>query len=278
MSSQKQLSKRASLPDELNKYAKYKWEFLRRNPEFISDYEEMQKEIEEEYEDGRFPNVYMLPEEIKFCSKWKIANTMDPYNSFDDYKNFWTFTDNDIKLTKNLRRFLIEPKKLLFQWLYPEFLPGRPIIRHDLEITDKLGDTGRIKIEIDFNYSKKFLKEQLKFFVDEWKALYEEIYKEKIYNEFCKEKGIHSLPIQDDIIDEFNKVYKKRIKKRNQKYGKKYHFDNFDLYLQVYDLRKEGKSWSKITSMLDLNSVQTARNHYNAACEIIEKGIELYVK
>jgi len=69
-----------------------------------------------------------------------------------------------------------------------------------------------------------------------------------------------------------------RLKERKTEYEKKYHFDNFDLYLQVYDLRQEGKSWSAITSDLNLNSVQTARNHFNAAREIIEKGVELYVK
>ena len=69
-----------------------------------------------------------------------------------------------------------------------------------------------------------------------------------------------------------------RLKERKTEYEKKYHFDNFDLYLQVYDLKQEGISWAKIKSTLDLNSAQTARNHHNAACELIEKGIELYVK
>lgn len=69
-----------------------------------------------------------------------------------------------------------------------------------------------------------------------------------------------------------------RLKERKEKYERKYHFDNYDLYLQVYDLREEGKSWSKITNELNLNSVQTARNHYNAAYALIEKGIDLYVK
>ena len=61
-------------------------------------------------------------------------------------------------------------------------------------------------------------------------------------------------------------------------YKKKYHFDNFDEYLKVYDLREKDVSWAKITSKLGLNSVQTARNHYKAACEMINKGVDLYVK
>lgn len=79
-------------------------------------------------------------------------------------------------------------------------------------------------------------------------------------------------------MNEFEKIYKQKIKQRNQKYTKKYHFDNFDDYLNVYDLRKKKVSWANITSELGLNSIQTARNHYKAACYIIEKGIELYVK
>jgi len=68
------------------------------------------------------------------------------------------------------------------------------------------------------------------------------------------------------------------LKERKEKYEKKYHFDNYDLYIQVYDLKQEGMSYSQIASKLNLNSWQTSRNHYKAARELIEKGIELYVK
>jgi hypothetical protein len=56
----------------------------------------------------------------------------------------------------------------------------------------------------------------------------------------------------------------------------KLHYDNFDDYLKVYDLRQEGKSWSKTKELLNLNSVQSARNYYRAACERIEKGLDTH--
>jgi hypothetical protein len=56
----------------------------------------------------------------------------------------------------------------------------------------------------------------------------------------------------------------------------KLHYDNFDDYLKVYDLRQEGKSWSKIKELLNLNSLQTARNYHRAACERIEKGLDTH--
>ena len=77
---------------------------------------------------------------------------------------------------------------------------------------------------------------------------------------------------------EIEKEFKKEFKKRKQKYQKKYHFDNYDDYLKVYDLREQGVSWAKIYKKLDLNNVDTARNHYKAACKIIDRGIDYYVK
>jgi hypothetical protein len=112
-------------------------------------------------------------------------------------------------------------------------------------LSKRLIEKGLLKIEIDLNYSKNRLIKEFKVLIDEWKERYE------------------------------NEQTSSLLK---EKYEKKYHFDNFDLYLQVYDLKQEGKSWAKITKELNLNSVQTARNHYKAALELIDKGIDLYVK
>ena len=117
-----------------------------------------------------------------------------------------------------------------------------------------------------------------KALIDKLKLLYENDLMKQLYMKFLDDRNINSFNINKDLTIEFERIYKKELKRRKKVYEQKLHFDNFDLYLQVYDLKQEGKSWAKITEELNLNSVQTARNHYNAACELIEKGIDLYVK
>ena len=103
--------------------------------------------------------------------------------------------------------------------------------------------------------------------------LYENAYKRNLFEEFSKKNGILSFPINDDQHEEFKKTYKKAKKNRQKSYEQKMHFDNFNLYLSVYDLRESGLSWGKIKSKLNLNSIQTARNHFNSASELIKNGI-----
>jgi hypothetical protein len=177
----------------------------------------------------------------------------------------------------------------MYTWLnLPELLYNRPakvldgwaFDREDerIYIPKRLGEEGTLTVMIDMRYSKNKLIRELKFLIDDWKEKYEWRYKQNLYKEFCRDKNIHSFPINETLMKEFEKLYKKELKNRNEKYQPKFHFDNFDLYLKVYDFRKEGKSWSEITSTLNLNSMQTARNHYRSACEIIEKGVDAYVQ
>ena len=109
--------------------------------------------------------------------------------------------------------------------------------------------TGLIDIQIDLNYSKNRLMEEIEALVDNLKKSHDE----KL----------------------------KQIGNRREEYKRKYHFDNFNIYLQVWDLReKERLKWSDIGNKLfpDMeNKVQTARNYHKAASMLIEKGIDLYV-
>ena len=120
--------------------------------------------------------------------------------------------------------------------------------------------------------------DELKERMGGWKSDYEKEYKEWLSEQYYKKDNQPLAKKNERKRKDFESFYKQKIIERQKPYKTKYHFDNFDKYLQVYDLKKEGKSWAKIASTLNLNSDQTARNHYNAACEIIEKGVEIYVK
>lgn len=287
-----------SLTDYKIQYAKYKWEFLRRNRDYIEDWIRLQNVLENKYGDWAPPDGRYSKEEVSFCHKWKLGNALSPDTSYDDWTKFSYRPDNPDVFEKDINfapgsgvlRIGLVLHRLMFEWLNPDFLLGLPIriidgwaYEHEGEslrrcISDKLSETGKLTVEIDLNFSKSRLTKEFKILLDEWNMLYEDAYKEKIYRAFCKERDIHSFPIDENLMKEFKKIYKQELTQRKQPYRKKYHFDNFDDYLNVYDLREEGVSWAKIASKLGLNSVQTARNHYKAACEIIDQGVDLYVK
>jgi len=289
--------KMTQLADDLIQYTKYKWEFLRRNPKYIDEWEQLQEVLEKEYGDWQPPNGRLTDEEIDFCKRWNIHNPICPDNSYDDMIQSFSPPNDSIP-----PKVSIDPHRIMYERLHvPEPLGGRPVIvldgyeRLDSMVVGSVSERpGVLTIEVDLNYSKNRLMKELKTALDEWKQLYEDEWKKRLYLKFREEKGfprfpteeldtfdeidIHMLPIHEEHKDEFEKIYKKELKKRKRRYKQKLHFDNFDLYLQVYDLREKKVSWAKIKSTLGLNSKQTARNHWLSACEVIEKGIELYVK
>ncbi|MBW2645547.1 MAG: hypothetical protein JRE23_05100 [Deltaproteobacteria bacterium] len=273
----------SNLPQDLIQYTKYKWEFLRRNQRYIDGWEKLQKILENKYGEWRPPNGELTNEEVDFCIKWKMSHPFAPDVSCD-------------QLERVAEAGKLDTYALLYHWLYPACSSGRPFtIVGEKEIWDTLGsengatpqytipleaatklaNTGKLTVEVDLNYSKNRPMKEFKILIDEWKTSYEHAYLRHLHMSFMTN---HNTPIDDNLKQQFKKICEQDLKKRQRKYRKKYHFDNFDTYLQVYDLKQEGKSWAKITSTLNLNSVQTARNHYNAACEMIEKGVDLYVK
>jgi len=285
-----------SLTDNQIRYSKYKWEFLRRNDEYIVDWKQFIKTMEDDSihpKDGS-----MAKPEIEFCKKWKIASVLDPDQSYDEYVNFSSISEegdrsenSDTTATKQAPvDYGIDIYRRMFNWLFPEFFPGRPIVVEDgwdifvygatsrRFIEGHFAKHGKLRIQIDLKYSKRKLMQELKALIDDWKILYEDSHKKLLFNNFCADKGVHKFSISEEQRLEFEKVYEKSLKKDKKKYKQKHHFDNFDIYLDVYDLRKKGTSWSKLTKQLKLNSIQTARNHYNTAVELINGGIELYVK
>ena len=68
--------------EERRQYAKYKWEFLRRNPEYIKDYKNFQGTLKNKY--GGIPSIADLnKEKFSLCEKWKIIGAISPDTSYD---------------------------------------------------------------------------------------------------------------------------------------------------------------------------------------------------
>jgi len=250
-------------------YAKYKWEFLRRNPSYVKEWEELQgtlEKLENQYKhitenedwtggEEEFIEYKSKEKEIKweFCERWNISSPrLPPDLSYDE-------------LAKMTAEFLIymslAPIKnlpirelTLSTYLADRDEWGRPIDMRRATVVEKtfmswsdtLAEDGKIRLEIDLSYSLNRLVTAFEAFVREWQ--------EKLQSHW---KFIEREEPRETLIT-------------------KLHYGNFDDYLKVYDLRQESKSWSKIKKLLNLNSLQTARNHYCAACERIEKGLDTH--
>ena len=118
--------------------------------------------------------------------------------------------------------------------------------------------------------------QDFKRIVDYWKAIYSNARESYLRERFCEERNI-SIDDQDCFDTEGFKEYRRvKLEEQESRYKHKRHFDNFDVYLQVYDLRQEGKSWNDIYRSMGLNSLQTARDHCNSAENLINKGVKLY--
>jgi hypothetical protein len=285
-----------SLSKNQIKYSKYRWEFLRRNKDYIAEWEKLQKFLKDVGINP--PDGSMSELEIDFCDKWKISNLLNPYVNYEEYINLSYIPDRDWLEHFNtpttndaLSNYGVDVHRLMFECLFPAYQHGRPIVVEDgwdinfddtvfhKSISNHFAERGILRITIDFNYSKRRILQELKSLIDEWKIFYKHSQRKLLFKKFCKDKNIHKFPISEQSKKEFEKAYKKSLKEIQKKYKqKKLHFGNFDVYLKVYDLREKKISWAKIAKKLGLNSIQTARNHYKAACEIIEKGIDLYVK
>jgi hypothetical protein len=70
------------------KASKWRWEFMRRNPEYIADYKEMSKleKKAKHYDEDhvRYHSTAKDEKESSYCKKWEIRKMCDPDKSFDD--------------------------------------------------------------------------------------------------------------------------------------------------------------------------------------------------
>ena len=138
-----------SLSDDQIKYAKYKWEFLRRSPEYSKDWKKLENTLTEKYGGWMGPPTgEMSKEEIAFCKKWKIACQLPPENSYDDYtihiderhplpkeeeneKNIDFDTLGFAVDETSLTSFGIDLHRIMFDRLFPEFIHLRPFMVED---------------------------------------------------------------------------------------------------------------------------------------------------
>jgi len=251
-------------------------------------------------------------EELNFCKKWNIRYPVNPTLHYKEYihkgeegyekirkyiQKKYGETGSDSSSYSPVHGMFGAHHLLSKIFLPKQFsqMPLTPIDTYTYEIeggtnidlSDKILRDGLLKIQVNLNYSKNRLLKEFKRMISEWKQIYEDAYRNNLYSEMHDENLNEASKIADkkerarqSVIcnKKFEKVYRQKLNSRKKMYEPKYHFDNFDIYLQVYDLKKEGKSWSEITSNLNLNSIQTARNNFNAADKIINEGIDLYVK
>ena len=72
------------------KWLKWRWEFMRRNPEYIKDYKKVKRLRNKANANTNDKNPYFLtPEgrkEKEYCTKWKLSSTQmfDPFKAFEE--------------------------------------------------------------------------------------------------------------------------------------------------------------------------------------------------
>jgi hypothetical protein len=124
-----------SLPPHFVQLARYKLEFLRRNPSYLKSYEKLQKTLIKKYSDWA-PHDEMTPEEIDFFKKWKIGNVFAPGKSYDEWTDNETvgMCSDGTERKKKVRGF--DFHRLLFNWLFPGFLYSWSILPTEPECLD----------------------------------------------------------------------------------------------------------------------------------------------
>jgi len=218
------------LSDDQIKYARYKWEFLRRNPEYIKDWQKLEDTLFKKYEDYYPPTGEQSKEEIEFCKKWEIACQLYPEYSYEDFTTginesfpFPNKENDEINgidfeslpyavSMASLTSLGLDVDRIMFDRLFPEFIYSRPVMAEDgweyeydrdgnifrRSFSDEVAKRGILTVKIDLNHSKNRLINDFKDFIDKWKKMYEKAFINFQYYKFCKEREIRSHPIKDE--------------------------------------------------------------------------------
>ena len=133
--------------------------------------------------------------------------------------------------------------------------------------TDDVAD-GRVILAIDIRYPKETIMRYVEQAIDSAKECHEIYTMAQLHlNEHWKASLARKEEASGEQYKEPEPHYTvKRIQD----------LESYELYLKVWDLKKDGYSYSDIQAELDLNSAQTARNYYKAAQELITKGVPGY--
>jgi hypothetical protein len=267
------MGEKMSYNERQNELAKYKWEFLRRNDEYIRDWEEMNEGLIEKYGyDYEYTLAIPPDEEFELCNKWGIDMALCPHDArppgtekIEWLRSAISDQGRDRGVRKGHVAIMVDGKVRCACEMFPE--------------------TGVMKIEIDLNFSKRKLKEEFSAFIDKWKTVYEREFEKVFAKRFCEEKTSKdadpgmSCETKRQIRENAKKACKEEIARRRSEHQCRLDLRRFDEYLEVWDLKKKGGlSWSEIAQRLfpeDVNGVQTAKNYFRAIDRFVKNPQEV---
>lgn len=221
----------------MNTEEKTQDEFLKYRWEFLRRNEQYQKDWSELQKSHNDENA------IAFSVKWNIRYPMDPNLSYDDLEQEILEQANEVNISISSLISPIDgfPVKLILGY---GFLPLREDDAGEIptNFIEEICHTGTLKIEIDLFYSKA-----------------------KIIKAIDRVVSDAHRYLEEKLGDDFKQKQLSMIKRR--------HYDNFENYLRVYDLKKAGRTWRQIKEELNLNDIQTARDHHKAASKLVDQGL-----
>jgi hypothetical protein len=246
---------------------KFRWEFLRRNKQYIQDWKELQivlkdkdnfKTLSEELsidftepseeelvtEQARLPKeiwdyrkfmddvqwntvmnvngirvcmlnpqrVVLKPEEKKFCEKWNISEPVDPKKSYEEYFDYelrelrraieegrvdgvdWHRNRVDkvdtCSLYWKLRPIHDLPIKELDAFQAYTYHLQEPVRSFHYYLDDKVVQEGRLRLEVNLNFSKARLMKEFDIILTWWLKEYQESFCDNYFpNKIAKELG-----------------------------------------------------------------------------------------
>ena len=180
-------------------YMRYKWEFLRRNNEYIRDWEKLPR-WPQDTESSITKACIWDDAARKFINKWKILEPTNPSATFDELISCTDMRYNFERL--NPKRHGIRAMMEVGAW---KFEMDNKTIR--MTINKHISETGELTIKLDLNYSKNRLVNEFKSFIDDWKRLYAHGHKELLEKRFLREKYIDESAYSEELRNEFEDAY-----------------------------------------------------------------------
>jgi len=237
-------------PAELVNVWRYRWEFLRRNPEYRADYtsfiqrfgdwfrqrgfwyETETRRLKWSRKDEDYFLEKILPVIAKLCTKWRLGNLLPPD---------WEFSSDDGTLSTRDGRILYPPTSIAAE-LNWDFKTMQALLDRGFTGTGDSAEryVNHLKIQFDLNWPLKDLIAYAK------RALG---YAQENYH---GELRAQCLPLP-------------RTRRR---------FDQYDTYLKVWDLTEQGKTIPEIASLVFPNDLvwsaqQKVRDHLKVAKRLI---------
>jgi hypothetical protein len=174
-------------------FARYKWEFLRRNPDYIKEWEELYSTPKLKYDIKRL-NKELTHDEIGFSIDWEIMFPANP------------------KLSYNELVASLHDSNYDWAYMFPELMSGFSdnsitTIPNYIEATKDILKSGKVKIELDLSYPKTELLKNLGSLIDEWKHLYKKLQKNKPVKIKVRERNKYRF----GDFDEHLKYYDEKI-------------------------------------------------------------------